>query len=204
MRSVNSRGGNGSGRAPVKILAAAAVLCAAFAARPAPAQEGGDAGAPAGGGEAPPAGVSPGDGAAAKGQAPEAPPPAGDIELLAPRRAPAGLWRRANLKMLIANAHGRTAAVPAGRSGAGTFPVRLPVRTGNASVPRNAIGLAVAPPPDHGTFGRATSQGTVLAIGPARHATAINGTAMNRPSGAIGGPAAGRAGINGTLVRPRW
>jgi hypothetical protein len=211
MRPVEFRGSLETGRAetgrtPVKILSAAAgALCAALAAYSAPAQEGAATGAPAGGDATLPAGVTPGEDAAVKGKAPEPAAPAGDIELLAPRRAPVGLWRRANLKTLIANAPGRT-TLPAGTSGVDAWLLRrpaLPVPALPLTAPRNAVGLAVASAPGRGVTGSVTPHIPVPVSGVTRHAAAINGTGLNRPSGIIGGPATDRSGINGTRMRPR-
>jgi hypothetical protein len=206
MRPIKTGAGSDAGLAPVKTLGAAVALCAALAACPAIAQEGG-ADRP-----------QVGDGAVVKGRDP-APAAAGDIEPAAPPRSPAGLWRRANIRALIANAPGRTpdrtAALPAASVRGGPLPVRPPIPV---SVPRNAIGLAVAaPPPGHGAAaatagtgpaggsnaGRAARQAIVPVNAPAFNAGGINGTAMNRASGAIGGPARDRSRINGTLMRPK-
>jgi hypothetical protein len=196
-----------------------AVLCVALAAHPALAQEGSAAGA---GADAPPAGGSPGDAAAMK--APDGTAASNrDIELVAPHRGAAGLWRRANVKTLIANASSSKAAgLPAANSRIG--PPQLHPRFDFSA--RNAVGspLPGARPTGYdlagATAGPGLTAGTAAGnvrnqtmrirapadAGPALRGAAVNGTAMSRMAvgpGSIGGPARDHAGINGTLMRPR-
>ncbi len=194
-----------------------AVLCVALVGSQVLAQEGGP---PAAGADAPPAGGNPGDGAAMKSpdHAVDAAEANRDAVYVAPRYGAAGLWRRANVKTLIANAP---------LSAAGTR-IGPPPRPG-PGVSRNAIGsVMVAPRPAGrdvagvtaiGTRlpGAATAPGNVgirasqlrapVNAGPALRGAALNGTMMNRPAvtpGHIGGPAKYTTGINGTSIRPRY
>jgi hypothetical protein len=178
-----------------------------LAAYPALAQEGGPAAG--GGGSAAPAAP---DGAAA---------PSRDVEPFTPQRGSAGLWRRANLKALIANRPNNTANLPP----ATVRIAPLPVRPGGDTAPqRNAIGVALpgAQSPGHSIAGVATSAGNRPAgigtpaapVGMARstpslnpsqapRGAGINGTTMGRMAsgpGSIGGPAKDRTSINGTLM----
>jgi hypothetical protein len=196
-----------------------ATLCAVLAASHAFAQEGAAAAAA----DAPPAGGSQGDGITLKG-GPEGAATNRGIELVAPRRGAAGLWRRANVKTLIANA----ANAAPGSSAANTRISPPPLRPGTGvSVQRNAIGVALpaARPPSYdaagvttgtrlpgtgtaaGNVGTQTTQMRAPAnAGPALHGAAINGTTMSRMAvgpGSIGGPARDHTGINGTLMRPK-
>lgn len=190
-------------------------LSAALAACPAPAQEAAAAaGADAGGG--------PVDGAAMKG-ADGAALTNGNLELAAPIRGSKSLWRRANVKTLIANAPGNAAGLPATNAGVGSPPVRP--GTG-VSTPRNAIGISLTGVrvPGHdgagatnqagarltgigaapGNAGSVTRQASVPANAGLARGAAINGTTMGRlVSGSIGGPARDHSGINGTLMRPK-
>jgi hypothetical protein len=143
----------------------------------------------------------------------------GDLELVAPARGPKSLWRRANVKTLIANAPGNAAGLAAANARTGVPPVHP--GTG-VSTPRNAIGMSVTGvrPPGHDSAGAPNQAGTRLigigtapssasgvthqASAPTNTGAAINGTAMGRPvSGSIGGPARDRTGINGTLMPPK-
>ncbi len=200
-------------------------LCVALAG-PAPAQEG----AAAAIGDASQAGsAAPGDGAVReplRGGAAGAP---GDIELAAPRHD-SGLWRRANVKALIATAPGKGAGSPAAAT---RIAPPLPDSI-NVPASRNAVGVALpSPRPGPGiaavtspagprltgigsTAGAGIAAGSTgnvpgrmptpanLAVAP--HGAAIDGTAMRHTAtgpGSIGGPARERTGINGTLMRPR-
>jgi hypothetical protein len=196
-------------------------LCIAPAANPALAQERAPSVA---GADAPPAGNSPDDVAAMKGSDGMAATKR-DIDLVVPHHGAAGLWRRANVKTLIAHASSNKAAgLPAANTRIG--PPQLRPRF-DVSVSRNAIGVASpgARPTGHDLTGvtpgsRLPGTGTVAAsvgtqttqirastnAGPALHGAAINGTTMSRMSagsGSIGGPARDHAGINGTLMRPK-
>jgi hypothetical protein len=197
-----------------------ATLCAVLAASHAFAQEGAAAAAA----DAPSAGGKPGDGATLKGGSEGAAATNRDIDLVAPRRGIAGLWRRANVKTLIANA----SSTAPGLAAANTRISPPPLRPGiGVSASRNAIGVALpgARPMGHdfagvtagtrlsgtgtaaGNVGTQTTQiRTPANAGPALHGAAINGTTMSRmatgPS-SIGGPARDHAGINGTLMRPK-
>jgi hypothetical protein len=190
-------------------------LTATLAICPALAQEG----APAAGADVPQAGGGPSDGPAMKG-------PDGaaltnrDLELAAPLRGSKSLWRRANVKTLIANSPGNTAGPPAANARTGLPPVHP--GTG-VSTPRNAIGMsltAVRPPGHDGGAVVPNQAGTRLtgvgtapgsaggvthqASAPANTGAAINGTTMGRlVSGSIGGPSRDRTGINGTLMPPK-
>jgi hypothetical protein len=197
------------------LRAMVAALCAALAC-PAFAQEG----APAAGADAPQAATTPSD--AAKGGQEGAAPTSHDIDLVAPRRGADGLWRRANVKTLIANASGRAAGLPAVNIRTGSSPSLPRI---DAAIPRNAIGVALpgAPSPGRAVAGvtaRSTGAGTsagrvgspILRMrapanaGAAMRGAAINGTTMGRMTaapGSIGGPAKDHSGINGTLMRPR-
>jgi hypothetical protein len=187
----------------IALTALLTALGAIVAANPASAQEG----APAAGGDAV-----------------QAPAPSSDVEPFTPRRGPAGLARRANLKALIANASGRAAGVPSAAAGAAPSRVRIRMDAGQ----RNAIGVVVpgTTAPAIGIIGNAAPSGNKPAnIGtpvaniagttqrlpaPAAssvlHATGINGTTMGRmitSPGSIGGPAKDHSGINGTSMRSR-
>jgi hypothetical protein len=203
MRSIHTRA---AGRLLYAMIAA---LCAALAATSSPAQEG----APAAGADAPQAGEGPVD-AAVKGQPPDATAATNsDIELFAPRRGAAGLWRRANVKTLIANAASKATGLPA----ANMRIVSLPLRPGIAvSAARNATGAVPGPRPSGHDFAHLT---TPAGPGGAAHPTpaptnagmalrgmGINGTTMSRMAtgaGVIGGPARDHSAINGTLIRPK-
>jgi hypothetical protein len=203
------------------LCAMIAALCVTLAATSSPAQED----APAAGADVPPAG-SPVD-AAAKGQQPDAAAATNsDIELFAPRHGASGLWRRANVKTLIANAASKAPGLPA----ANPRVVPLPLRPGiEVSAVRNAAGLAVPGPRPlghdfarlttpagpgltgggsaaGGAGGAAHSTPAPTNAGMALRGTGINGTTMGRMAtgpGFIGGPAKDRSGINGTLIRPK-
>jgi hypothetical protein len=199
-----------------------AALCVALAANPALAQEGAPAVA---GADARPAGDSPDDGGVAMKGPDGAAATKRDIDLVVPYRGAAGLWRRANVKALIAHAStNKAAGLPAANTRIG--PPQLPPRF-HVSVTRNAIGVALpgvrptaydlmgvtpgARSPGIGIVaGGAGTQTTQLRAstnaGSALRGAAINGTAMSRMaagSGSIGGPARDHAGINGTLMRPK-
>jgi hypothetical protein len=143
----------------------------------------------------------------------------GDLELAAPVRGSKSLWRRANVKMLIANAPGNAAGLPAANARTGVPPVHSGI---GVSTPRNAIGISLTGvrPPGHDGAGVPTQAGTRLigigtapgsvggvtrqASAPTNTGAAINGTTMGRAvSGSIGGPARDRTGINGTLMPPK-
>jgi hypothetical protein len=214
MRSIHAPAtGNLRGRLLYTTIAA---LCAALAAGSSPAQEG----AAAAGADAPQAG----DGAV-KGQPPDAAATVNrDVELVAPRRGAASLWRRAHVKTLIAN----TATTVPGSPAVNTRINPLPLHPGIAvSLQRNAIGLALPGPQPlgHDIARLTTSAGTGLTgngaavggagganhqipastnAGVALRGTGINGTRMGRlaaGSASIGGPARDQSGINGTLMR---
>jgi hypothetical protein len=198
-----------------------AALCIALAANPALAQEG----APAVAGDAPSAGGSPGDGTTLKGGPEGAAAANRDIDLVVPHRGAAGLWRRANVKTLIAHASSNNAAgLPAANTRIG--PPQLRPRF-DVSVSRNAIGVAVPGARPTGSNLTGVTPGTRLpstrtvagSVGtqttqiraptnasPALRGAAINGTTMSRMAvgpGSIGGPARDHTGINGTLMRAR-
>jgi hypothetical protein len=138
-----------------------------------------------------------------------------DVELVAPRRGAAGLWRRANVKTLIANTTGKAGLPVNIRIGPPLSHPRI-----EAAAPRNAIAITLpgralagattgsrstgigAPA---GSAGSPTLQMHALPnAGVALRGAAINGTTMGRiAAGSIGGPAKDRSGINGTLMRPR-
>jgi hypothetical protein len=189
-------------------------LSATLATCPALAQEG----APAAGAEAPQAGGGPSDGTAMKGPDGAA-QTNGDLELAAPVRGSKSLWRRANVKTLIANAPGNAAGLPAPNARTGVPPVHPGI---GVSTPRNAIGMSLTGvrPPGHDGAGVPTQAGTrPTGVGtatgsaggvthqaspPTNTGAAINGTTMGRVvSGSIGGPARDRTGINGTLMPPK-
>jgi hypothetical protein len=199
-------------------LLLSAALWGALASYPALAQDG----APAAGGDAP----QTGDGAATKGAAPDGTAATSrDIEPFTPQRGSAGLWRRANLKALIANPPNKAAGLPPAN-------VRIspsPMRPGMEMAPqRNAIGAATPSLqlPGHGIAGVATPAGnrpsgigTPLAsitgvtrqtpvpnAGQTLRGAAINGTTMGHVAsgpGSVGGPVKDRSGINGTLMPPK-
>lgn len=209
------------GPTPTNILAAVIVtLCAVFAANPAPAQEGQPAP-----GDVPQAAGGAGDGSKAP-LAAAAAPPARDIELVPVERGAPGLWRRANVKTLIAKAASKPASLP---------PTNIPrdipllsVRPAtDAATPRNAIGAVMPPrPPGLGHGGNTAPppgtrpiSGSAAGVtmhptsvpanaGQALHSAAVNGTTIGgrtaSGSGAIGGPAKDRSGINGTLLKRRY
>jgi hypothetical protein len=189
-------------------------LSATLATCPALAQEG----APAAGAETPQPGGGPSDGAATKGPDGTA-LTNGDLELVAPARGSKSLWRRANVKTLIANAPGNAAGLAAANARTGLPPVHP--GTG-VSTPRNAIGMSLTGvrSPGHDGVGVPTQAGIRLigigtalgsaggvtrqASAPTNTGAAINGTTMGRVvSGSIGGPARDRTGINGTLMPPK-
>jgi hypothetical protein len=183
-----------------------AAICAVLGAYSVPAQEGGAA---AGGGDG--AAAAP-DGATAANR---------DVEPFTPQRGPAALWRRANLKTLIANPPNKATGWPP----ATVNVVPSPVRPGMGAAPqRNAIGAAM--PPRQGTASGVTAPagnkpagvGIPTASVPVLHqmpdpaashllrGAAINGTTMGRAasgSGSIGGAAKDHSGINGTTMPPK-
>jgi hypothetical protein len=137
-------------------------------------------------------------------------------QVVAPRHGAAGLWRRANMKTLIANASSANAA---GGLGANT---RIGPQPHPFDVPRNAVGAVLPAARPSVTAGiRPLGVGTVAVnvgnhttqahapanAGQALRGAALNGTTMNRAAmqpGYIGGPAKDHTGINGTLMRPRY
>jgi hypothetical protein len=194
-----------------------AVLCVAPVVSRAIAQEGGS---PAAGADAPPAGGNAGDGAAVKspdGAAVTAEANR-DAVYVAPRYGAAGLWRRANVKTLIANAPLSAASTrvgPPSRPGSGVSRNAIgSVMSGTRPAGRDLAGVtaigtrlpgtATAP----GNVGIRTGQLRAPAnAGQALRGAGLNGTTMNRAAvipGHIGGPAKYATGINGTLIKPRY
>jgi hypothetical protein len=223
----------------VKVLgvAVAAALCAAFAIGPGFAQED----APAADRGAPPRvdGGS-GDGAAIKGLpthpgpdgsrrgmvGPEA-PANGGIDPVRPEGGSAGLQRRANLKMLIANAPKMATGLPASSPRIGPPSMRSGA---DGAAARNAVGAAIAGSQlaghrvsgptiqtGAGTTGVGAAMGNVGGVNLHRpavplnpglipRAAGLNGTMMGHIGsgpGSIGGPAKDHSGINGTSIRPK-
>lgn len=153
----------------------------------------------------------------------------GGIEPITPGSA--GLQRRANLKMLIANTPRAATGLPASNTRIGPPPVRP---TADPAGSRNAIG-AVTPgiqTPGIQTLGRSISgfpapagtHVTGVGVGASNvggvnlrqmpvssnvrppYGTGINGTTMGHVTsgpGSIGGPAKDHSGINGTSIRPK-
>src|SRR5262249_36412718 len=156
---------NGAGQTSVKLVGAPVALCVALGALPARAQES----APAAGAEVPQTGGGPGVGAAVKGQDSAV---LSNPEPVTLQRGSAGLWRRANLKTLIANAPKAAGLPPAN--------IRLAPLPGRAGIgaSRDAVGVAL---PGHDVAGIAARAGTRLTgigtpagnVGKVTHQTAV-------------------------------
>ncbi|MBO0751440.1 MAG: hypothetical protein J2P53_04990 [Bradyrhizobiaceae bacterium] len=191
----------------MRSIATVLALYAVLAANPAPAQEGPPS---PDGGDFTRAGGTAGDGT--KAPVAEAPPPVHDVESVPPRHGAATLWRRANVKALVANAANK-ANLPALNT---PHVAPLPVRAGGAITPRNAIGAVIPPSGQRGTnVGSAAANGGTTMhqmpapanAGQALHGAAINGSTMGgrtaSRAGSIGGPAKDRSGVDGTSFRQR-
>jgi hypothetical protein len=210
--------------ATVVALSAAVASCPALAQEDAPATDGDVVRGNGGAGDGASGKVAPVPSSPDSGRREGAVAAKGGVEPMTPGAA--GLQRRANLKMLIANMPKTATGLPASNTRIGPAPVRA---SADPAGSRNAIGVVTLgiQTPGRSTAGFTTPAGTYVTgagLGAANggganlrqmpvppnarppYVTGINGTTMGHMAsgpGSIGGPAKDHSGINGTFIRPK-